>query len=178
VEPPHPGERCHTWHEERLLKFKEIVNRLTGFSTPVFGISWNPPQTHIAVARRVITFLEDRRVLYNPYHMEDPRHCIESVIEIRQFLTAELSNLSGDEELVQNLRAMRAACRKFLDTVQESDGRRGFAGHFRSGSDSWIFNSALGELRGVIGIHIAALAAQHGLDIEGDLATILPATDD
>jgi hypothetical protein len=110
--------------------------------------------------------------------MEDPRHCIESVIEIRQFLTAELSNLSGDEELVQNLRAMRAACRKFLDTVQESDGRRGFAGHFRSGSDSWIFNSALGELRGVIGIHIAALAAQHGLDIEGDLATILPATDD
>jgi plasmid maintenance system antidote protein VapI len=40
-----------------------------------------------------------------------------------------------------------------------------------------IFNSALGELRGVIGIHIAAIAAQHGLDIEGDLATILPATD-
>jgi hypothetical protein len=58
---------------------------------------------HIAVARRIITFLEDRRVLYNPYHMEDPRHCIQSVIEIRQFLTAELSNLSGDEELVQNL---------------------------------------------------------------------------
>jgi hypothetical protein len=74
------------------LKFKEIVNRLTGFSTPVFGVSWNPPQMHIA--------------------------------------------------------------------------------------DSWIFNSALAELRGVIGIHIAALAAQHGLDIEDGLATILQATDD
>jgi hypothetical protein len=40
------------------------------------------------------------------------------------------------------------------------------------------FNSALGELRGVIGLHIAALAAQHGLDVEGDLASTLPAVDD
>jgi len=43
--------------------------------------------------------------------------------------------------------------------------------------DGWVFNSALGELRGIIGIHAAALAAQHGLDVEGDLASILPAAD-
>jgi len=43
--------------------------------------------------------------------------------------------------------------------------------------DSWIFNSALGELRGIIGIHVAALATMHGLDVEGDLASILPAED-
>jgi hypothetical protein len=40
---------------------------------------------------------------------------------------------------------------------------------------SWEFNGALGELRGVFGIHIARLAAAHGLGVEGDLASILPA---
>ena len=159
------------------MKFKEIVNRLTGFATPVFGVSWNPPEAHITIARRVITYLEDRRVLYNPYNLEDPGHCIQSVIQIRQFLTAELNNLFEDDTLSQNLRAMRAACRKFLDTVQEGDeGTRG--GWRYGGFHGWVFNSALGELRGVIGIHVTALAAQHGLDVEGDLASVLPAADE
>jgi hypothetical protein len=37
-----------------------------------------------------------------------------------------------------------------------------------------VFNGALGEMRGVFGIHIAKLAAQYGLDVEDDLASILP----
>jgi hypothetical protein len=41
-----------------------------------------------------------------------------------------------------------------------------------------VFNGAVGEFRGVFGIHIARLAASHGLDIEGDLASILPAAGD
>jgi len=36
------------------------------------------------------------------------------------------------------------------------------------------FNSALGELRGVFGVHLAQIAAKYGLDIEDDLASILP----
>lgn len=39
---------------------------------------------------------------------------------------------------------------------------------------SWEFNGAVGELRGVFGIHIAQLAAQYGIDVEDDLASILP----
>jgi hypothetical protein len=41
-----------------------------------------------------------------------------------------------------------------------------------------MLETALGELRGVFGIHIAKLAAEYGLDIEDDLASILPARDD
>jgi len=37
------------------------------------------------------------------------------------------------------------------------------------------FGDALGELRGTFGIHVARLAAQYGLDIEDELASILPA---
>ena len=43
--------------------------------------------------------------------------------------------------------------------------------------NSWIFNSTLGELRGSFGIMLAQMAVAYGIDIEDDLATILPEKD-
>ena len=160
------------------MKFKEILSRLTGISSPIFGIAWSPVEADIERARKIIAFLEDRRVLYVPSEIEVPSHCVHSVLEIRHFLTSELAGLNSDSELAKNLRAMRAACRKFLDTAQDDERRiERFGGQFNHWA-SWIFNGALGELRGVFGIHIAQLAAQHGLDVEDQLASILPAKDD
>jgi hypothetical protein len=160
------------------MKFQEIVSRLTGISTPVFGISWNPPEPESVIARRIITFLEDRRVLYAPSKMETPAHCVESVIQIRGFLTAELAQLDSGTELARTMRAMRAACRKFLNTVDGRDGRIIRFGDQYGHWASWVFNGALGEMRGVFGIHIAKLAAQYGLDVEDELASILPGKDE
>lgn len=52
------------------MKFSEIAHRLTGISTPFGGASWQPAETEVATARRMIAFLEDRRVLYEPGQME------------------------------------------------------------------------------------------------------------
>ena len=105
------------------MKFQEIANRLTGISVPVFGVSWNPPEPQVTVARRVITFLEDRRVLYVPSEMETPDYCVKSILEIRQYLTKELASLESSTELAASLRAMRAACRKFLNTVGDEKAK-------------------------------------------------------
>jgi hypothetical protein len=162
------------------MKFNDITSRLTGISIPVFGISWTPPASERDAAKRVVTFLEDRRVLYNPSELEMPEHCVMSVIDIRRHLTDELQKIDGDGELAKQLRAMRAACRKFLDTVHAPNEyyeivEHGLSrGHFAS----WVFGSALGELRGVFGLHLAQIAAAYGLDVEDDLASILPAKDD
>jgi hypothetical protein len=93
------------------VKFDEIASRLTGLSCPIFGAQWNPPEAQRTVARRTITFLEDRRVLYSPSQLEMPEHCVESIIQIRRFLTDELGKLQDTSELSNGLRAMRAACR-------------------------------------------------------------------
>lgn len=157
------------------MKFKEIIKRLNGISTPVFGVSWNPNQTDKDHAREVITYLEDRRVLYAPSEMEQPHYCVQSVLEIRRFLTQKIAGTHG-KDLQDSLRAMRAACRKFLDTVgADSDVVRygNNAGHWAS----WTFNGAIGELRGVFGIHVAKIAVMYGLDIEEDLAKIIPFPD-
>jgi hypothetical protein len=160
------------------MKFKEVIGRITGFSVPIFGVSWNPPQPDVTAARRVLAFLEDRRVLYNPYNIEGEDQCIYSVTEIRKFLTEIIGNLGDKSELSGHLRAIRTACRVFLDAV----GPRGDQGHFkmprwdeRYGSP---FFTALGELRATIGIHVAAIAVMHGLDVEGELASIMPAVEE
>ena len=69
------------------MKFSEIANRLTGISTPLVGVSWQPTDLEVSAARRVIAFLEDRRVLYAPDELEVPEHCVQSVLEIRRFLS-------------------------------------------------------------------------------------------
>jgi Family of unknown function (DUF6650) len=157
------------------MKFSEIANRLTGISTPVLGISWQPAESEVAAARRVVAFLEDRRVLYQPSEQELPTLCVDSVLQIRLFLTSEIGKLGNKSELATNLRAMRAACRKFLDTVGVED--RDIVRYARQDGHyaSWTFYGALGEMRGVFGVHLARIAVRFRLDVEDDLATLLPA---
>lgn len=160
------------------MRFKEVLSRLTGLSTPIFGAQWNPPESEVTIARRVLAYLEDRRVLYNPDSLEVPAHCVDSVIQIRHFLTSEIATLPEKSTLSASLRAMRAACRKFLDTLHERQPQIVDAAWRPGHWASWHFNAALGELRGVFGIHVAQIAAQHGLDVEKELASILPVEDE
>jgi hypothetical protein len=114
----------------------------------------------VSAARRVIAYLEDRRVLYAPEELEVPAHCVHSVLEIRHFLTGELGKLDKASEFAASLRAMRAACRKFMERVG-TDGREVilYANH-NSHWASWTFYSALGEMRGTFGIHLTKIAAE------------------
>lgn len=130
----------------------------------------------VASARRVLAYLEDRRVLYAPWNVEVPEHCVDSVLDMRRFLTDQLGQLDDhDEDIAPHLLAMRASCRQFL--VITDDLRHGPMGlhPFMPGTPGWMFNDALGELRAVFGVHIAQLSAKFGIDIEDDLAVILPA---
>ncbi len=155
------------------MKFKQVAARFTGFSIPLFGVSWKTPKLEIDLAQRLINFLEDRRVLFNPYEMEMPEHCVQSVIELRAFLTDLIGELPKKEGLPEHLRSMRAACRRFVDATGELQrhGGRYLRG---SGFGFALFGNALGELRAAMGFHIGAVASMHGLDISDELATILP----
>jgi len=156
------------------MNYKSILGRLTGISCPVFGVSWNPPQPEINTALGVIRFLEDRRVLYNIYDLEIPEHCVQSVLEIRKYLTSVLCDKPDQEKLSEQLQAMRAACRRFLDTVQQNGRRLIIQNSFEAGPQNWTFFSALGELRASIGLHLGAIAVMNGLEVKGDLVNILP----
>jgi len=132
-----------------------------------------PAPTDVSVARRIIRFLEDRRVLYNDFAWEVPDQCTQSALEIRKFLTAELGNLKDGSELAGPLKSMRAACRKFLNDMHFEFGMRTRP---TFGNRHNLY-TALGELRSSFGVHVAFLAVQYGIDVEDELGTILPAED-
>ena len=163
------------------MDFREIARRLTGISTPFGGVSWNPPsESETTVVRRVIAHLGNHRVLFDPYDVEVPEHCISSIIQLRAYLTEELGRLDPKSHLAETLLAMRAACFKFLSQVASFGQRTGPRLRYENwdGPARWGFDQALGELRGTFGVLVADLAVRHKLDINEPLARILPADPD
>jgi hypothetical protein len=88
------------------------------------------------------------------------------VLAIRNEITAALKRLPESTEAVASFKSMRAACREYLDSVRE-DTRR-WNGPFS-------FMTQLGRFRVIIGTHVAYLPVKYGIDIDGELARVIPA---
>lgn len=146
-----------------VIAFKEIASRITGISIPVFGVSWTAPESERQIVRETFLFLEDRRALYNDYAHELDHEVSQSVLEIRAELTAALKRLPEYSNAVSCLKAMRAACRDYLDNARPR----------RSGGP-FSFMAELGRLRAMIGVQVAYLAVKYGIDIDGELARVIP----
>lgn len=156
------------------MKYPEIFNKLTGISCPVFGVSWNPPESQRKITQKIVIYLEAKRVLFLPYEYETVHPVISSVVDIKNFLTSELPDIDEKSELQSYVRAMRNACNKFLSKCRDDDDFRRYA--CRTGCiDNWIFTSAIGEMRGVFGVMIGQIASAYGIDVEDELAMIIPA---
>lgn len=170
----------------KKIPFAELVNHITGVSTPIFGVSWNPSEPEREKIRKLIIFLENRRALYNPDNMETVQWVDESVLKIREELTEGLQQLGEGSSAAPSLRAMRAACRQYLDKLEllkiihsyrgsiEELGIENLGDMYRN----LHFESSIWELRAIFGIHIAKLCAMYGIDLEGKLISILPPVED
>jgi len=169
------------------IPFKSIAKRLTGFSTPIFGVSWKPPDFERDAASRILTELEDHRAFYAPYEAEFPPFVVDSIINARREITDELKNLDRNSKLAEHLLSIRAACRKFLTVVgkipeliefdkggAKEDGRDFEVKEIDHKMNYDYFWSALGALRGEVGVHIACVASEYGIDVEEELASIFP----
>lgn len=165
------------------IHFRDIPRRITGFSTPIFGVSWQaPPDDRVAV-RRLIIFLEDRRALFNLYDREVEEAVRLSVEMIRQEITRTMQEVSEGAKALPWLRGMQAACHQFLDDCQDSTRQEDldellFLPSHRPMNASPTFYTALGALRASVGLHIAHLCALYGIDVEGNLTQILPPEQD
>jgi hypothetical protein len=160
------------------MRFNQIASRLNGFSTPIFGLSWQPPTADRDVARRVLSKLESRRALFEDPHREVSDHLIASVLEIRAFLDEVLGQGGIADELSQPLRRMRKACLAFLAHVPDAPKTKRLVDVLR-GRARWTDIGvagvdALAEMRRVILHQIALIAIRYGLDVEEPLASQLP----
>jgi hypothetical protein len=161
----------------RRLGLTELARRITGFSTPFFGVQWTPPSAERDTVRTFLTFLEDRRVLFTPYELEVEGQVERSVHDIRRRCTESLATLPEQSRANPPMRAIRAACRRFLDEPH-GDFRNLYMRDFGDFRDRAGFFTALGELRAIVGVQIAILAVQYKIELAAELATIVPAEDD
>ncbi len=153
--------------------------RFTGLTVMGVSAQWEFVESERDVARELVYFLEDRRVLFGRRHMEDEYQCVRSVMEIRRSISGLLSRTSERSQLTASLRAIRAACRDFLSAAGP-DGRSFHAqGFIYPGGDE--FSDALAALRTKVGIQVALIGNFYDdLDISVDLQEIMPppATED
>lgn len=151
----------------------ETARRITGISTPFGGIQWaDPGPSDADIVRRFLLFLEDRRVLYNPFNLEVVSEVEHSIHKVREECTKTLQALPPRVFAATPIRIIREAGRRFHNDQTES---------FRFFDDRWDhregspgFFTALGEFRAAVGQQVALLSAYYDVDIEGALASALP----
>ena len=117
-------------------------------------------------------FLEDRRVLYNRMDLEVVSQVETSVHAIREECTKTLLALPPDAFAATPLRLVRAAARRFQDDQHEEFRFLDERWHARGATPG--FFTALGAFRATVGQQVALLVAYYDIDVEGDLAAVLP----
>lgn len=164
------------------VKAKSLATRISGFSLPIIGggLQWRPTESERDIVRKLLAFLEDRRALYTDYFGEIEEYVEDSVLRIREELTKTLQALPEGSHAAGPVRAMRAACRKFLGENDANLGRLERNDHLPPSYMGGLprFFVTLGELRASFGVQIAALAFAYDIDVEPELASILPAEAD
>ncbi|MGR4863768.1 DUF6650 family protein [Caulobacter sp. LARHSG274] len=157
-----------------------MARRITGFSPPAFGLQWADPGTSDRErVRHFFIELEDKRVLYNPQWLEVRSQVDTSVDKIRAVCTEALKTFSERDFATVPIRNVRAACRRYLDETTLEFPHAGFnpLDERRGGMSPGAF-VALGAFRASFGQEVARLAAYYDLDVQGELATVVPAADD
>ncbi len=157
------------------VRSQSLANRLAGVSVLGFGMSWKAPEPERVVVRDVITGLEDKRAFYSQAVWEEPSHVVQSLFKIRDELTNGLKRVGDSSPAKDAFRIMRSACRDFL-TLTSAKALQQKRGMMRLDSmwDQEQFFIELGKLRSVFGQQLAVLGYLYGIDIEADLASILP----
>jgi len=112
--------------EKIKLKGRELATRLTGILTPMGGISWKPPVVERGKAQRLLVYLAGERALHYPYDKEIGTFIVQSILDTSERLASDIEALSMDSLLRRILRAMQAACHKFLDENQSPSAGYGW----------------------------------------------------
>lgn len=77
--------------------------------------------------RKLINYLDNRRVLTDPHEWEKPDDCVQSVFDIRVHL-AHILDEQLSTELESDIKCIQTACRTFLTESQAIEKRRGRVG--------------------------------------------------
>ncbi|WP_203794560.1 DUF6650 family protein [Actinoplanes derwentensis] len=154
--------------------------RLDGFDTPIFDRTMTPSDQDRNTVRGLIAFLEDRRALYENPDREVTDRLIGSIAQIRQRLSDTLATGELPETISELLKPIRAACRDFLSAAEIGDAEAkaliipSGPNEVRVLKPKAYFK--LKSLRDTAGHNIGLLAVRYGINVEDQVADLIPAS--
>jgi hypothetical protein len=145
--------------------------RVTGFSTPFGGVSWEKTASPKERITELFLFLESRRVLTNPAHMEVIEQCVESSCKIREALVSVIKGVNFTENDVLVIKTMIDGCNEFLDELNVIEKR---VGRIVCGGRVNIFEFALSKFRESMIAGIRYFEKEYGVEFSKDLSNVKP----
>jgi hypothetical protein len=166
----HRRDRSDTHGRRKRSMAKKRITSI-GLGTPLVAgsISWEYIASNRDLARRVLVFLEPRRVLYESPAREDYEQCRLSAQDIKNFLTLEIMNVKSGGELESSFKAMRSACLAFGNAAGINSA------NFQRNPD--LFQACLQAFKDAMGTQIGWLAETFEIPIDPALEAIVPFRD-
>lgn len=150
--------------------------QLTGFSAGNAvisgGVQWQVLASDRDLVIQLIDELEDRRLLWETTTRERSDHCAASASYVRTYLSTLLKSPGLGQDLKREIKIMRRHFSTFMSDL--SDAGLDHAGPV----DSLALERVLGWLRVAVGEQVGLLAAQYGVVIAPELASIVPGEND
>ncbi|MDA9448278.1 hypothetical protein XI01_16405 [Bradyrhizobium sp. CCBAU 21360] len=146
----------------KKVRVKSVSLSVLGFGG---GVGWEISDAEQKAVQGLIAYLEDRRILFNTPDQQMREKADPSVDDIRSECTDVIGKLDSKSPAEAAVRGIRRACHQFLSEI---------GGPGRNEADFYL---ALGELRGAVGLHVAALSQAYNVGVEDQLARILPKDD-
>jgi hypothetical protein len=103
----------------------------------------------------LLTFLDGRRVLFDPWTIEEPHYVAASVLEVRARVEDDLANLKPDAKAIASLRAIRTGCLQYLTRVPRPEDAEKHWPH------------AINDLRAAVGSGIEDLERDYQMAMPG-----------
>lgn len=152
--------------------------RLTGMSVSASGpsLNWEFSDSERTRARDILHRLEDHRVLYEAYEVEEEAAVFDSLGRLRAYLTEQVDRCESTE-LRDQVRVLRAGVRQLVTDLEAARRLAARVSQTESmEAHVYLLSStqALGVLRGRAGVAIAEIGRAFRIPIDGDLARIMP----
>lgn len=161
-------ETLRSWRTNHEAMIAEV--RQKGWSETIELLRSGPAQP--ALARRIVSIFEDRRVFWASFDAEFPDRVRISLDNLRHQLTGLRSDCTPGSAIDNVIVALARTIRTFFDMVEELD-----LSTLRCNGDDpqWLaFETGLRALRKSIGFQVAALALSYSISLQGEFAESAP----
>lgn len=159
---------------KKMPAFMKEDIRPVSFKIGPVSVGWEFVEADRAVASRLLTFLEDKGVLYNTYAKKCPSGVMESIGQIRDRVQRDMEGLSRDSFLFAVLNKMKDHIKQFRNYACRTCAEDAPL----LCTDCKVYGSgcvdALDGLRAALGFEIAQFSSKYGLVVHDPLATKLP----